>query len=321
MHSKNIFTVLCSQLILASLSFADLNVSQDCDAIKTLYDSKGIGAEPSATSKNDITDTYKKIKQFSSGAGGGSVYLVESYKDKKQYVLKIFPEESFVKPFDKNNELREIYFTCKLTKFPQFPQFFGYGHTTTNQPFDASAGIPKKHFYILLEFIKGKDIFTLSDTDADRNAYFGDAKQAKYILAEVVKALQLARKELPGFAHLDLHPGNIMITGSPTKPGIKIIDFGLSADDKFSRLNETRNYSLVVLKFIQNMLGLTATPGAILKASEIRSNNPESNDDLQFINMMIYTFRNYFANKQKTSTDKAFVDYCNTFLGCLHRLE
>lgn len=102
-------------------------------------------------------------------------------------------------------------------------------------------------------------------------------------------------------------------------PKVKIIDFGLATSREFyaaDKINSSaalsltlppsRNYSLVLLKFISNFRSLLTGPLVISKAGDLAKQYP-AGDDIQFINMMIYSFRNYYYS---------FNDYCRDYQSC-----
>jgi serine/threonine protein kinase len=271
--------------------------------------------------------------------------LVANKITKKKYVIKIFPQEKFIKNFQYNSDLREIYFSCHLNRLiftdkhlifsttdkNFFPIFYGFGFSTTDKPFDGKSADnqEKKHFFMIIEYVDGKDVFTYSNNRATRESAFKAKTKVKAILFQVIFALNQANKEL-GFSHLDLHPGNIMLSENKTidlkigqsiekAPMVKIIDFGLSSAEDFPPLTASRIYSKVLLDFVANM---RISPLARLlffsKAEEIHRHYPGS-DDLQFINMMIYAFRNYYANKDM-DTRSAFIAYCKNYDECLTKL-
>lgn len=334
------FLVAYSGVITAGLQF-------DCDKIKSFYNSlKYSGSDTgSFLSARDIRERFSKVKQFTSGKGGASVYWVKDLEVDR--VLKIFPAESFEKDFEKNNEIREIFFSCHLAKekftLPNatfsstdtsfFPRFFGFAYTDSDTPFDQPPPVQssKKHLMMVMEFIKGKDMFVHSEEKASDSPLLNKA-QSQAIILQIVSALEQAHKNL-GFYHLDLHPGNIVLSSDKTvkfrkasgayviAPMVKIIDFGLATGSYFYvsdgldprkaaslTLSPSRNYSLALLNFSTNLRGsLIYSAGFISKAKSVSEDYP-GGDDLQFVNMMIYTFRNTFSS---------FNNYCQNYQKCI----
>ena len=338
------------------------NLIQDCKKIDVIYDSLKINdstIKEAYVTSEDINKRFKKIKQFSSGKGGASVYWVNDLKNKGiDRVLKIFPEENFTKIFKKNNELREIYFSCKLAKekftdsklsFSSddnnfFPGFFGFGYTNTDKPFasknDISMESNKKYFFMLMEFVKGKDMFVYSKDKKDEKSPYKDPQITTLILYQIISAIKNAHESL-GFYHMDMHPGNIMLSSDKTitytinknqtitAPMVKIIDFGLSTGVDFYendninksnalalKLRPKRAYSKVLLDFFINIdswsssfkgSSIAKTPLFITKAETLRK-QINAGDDMQFFNMMLYSFGKIF---------KPFIDYCNNYSDCL----
>jgi serine/threonine protein kinase len=334
-------------IVLGSSSFLNAGLQYDCDQIKSIYTSLKYGAETNAyISGKDIANRYSLVKQFTSGKGGASVYWVKDLEVDR--VLKIFPAESFINDFEKNPEIREIFLSCHLAKerFEDssmtfstrdknlFPGFYGYGFTDTDTPFGPQPAVKsgKKHLIMVMEFIKGQDLYVHSEDKKNTLSPLNNKTTTQAIIYQLLTALQRAHKNL-GFYHRDLHPGNIIVSsdksvsitkstgGTVMAPMIKIIDFGLSTSRYFytydqldgtkaqkMSLPSSRDYSLVLLKFITNMRSLAASPAIIAKAKSV-AKDYQAGDDMQFINMLIYTFRNTFDS---------YNDYCSDYTKCLN---
>ncbi len=73
------------------------------------------------------------------------------------------------------------------------------------------------------------------------------------------------------------------------------------------RLPSSRDYSLDLLKFVTNMRSLAASRAFIAKAKMV-AKDYQAGDDMQFINMLIYTFRNTFDS---------YNNYCSDYASCI----
>src|SRR5580698_6552512 len=103
--------LFCQLLSIFILTCSDVLAYENCNDIKSLYDEL---KNPASANNKFLQDTnmlkqhFNLKKQFSSGAGGASVYWVEDKNDNnKNKVLKIFKAGDFnKKPFAENNELK-----------------------------------------------------------------------------------------------------------------------------------------------------------------------------------------------------------------------
>lgn len=342
-------------LLFALLSFETFihaAISFDCDGIKNLYDSlRSNNPENSAfVSAQDLAERFKLEKQFSNSAGGSNVYWVKDLSADR--VVKIFPAESFSKRFEENSALRELYFSCKLAEeefnFPNmsfstadhnfFPRFFGYGYSDTDTPFEATAKKQdKKHFFMITELIKGKDMYEHSKA-LDPTSPLNDRTKTQAILYQIISALKQVYEKM-GFFHRDLHPGNIIISEDKTvsfnrgnrppfiAPMIKIINFGSGtsrafyAQDTISpiaaeklKLEPSRSKSAVLSDFAKNMGGSLFGTLFITKALRV-SKQYQAGDDIHFFNMMIHVFRKIFAHPSRE------FDYCGDYIICQQKLS
>lgn len=185
-----------------------------------------------------------------------------------------------------------------------------------------------------MEFIKGKDMYAHSEDKSSTNSPYKSSSTTKVIIYQVLAGLNQAFQKM-GFFHKDLHPGNIMLSEDKLvtlkikgvtvyAPMVKIIDFGLATAKNFyaadginsaaaSSLNlaPSRYYSLVLLKFISNFRSIFTGPLVISKAGDLAKQYP-AGDDIQFINMIIYIFRNTFDS---------FINYCRDYQSCKNAIK
>lgn len=77
---------------------------------------------------------------------------------------------------------------------------------------------------LVMEFIDGDTVWKKIDSGITL-----PWEAAALVGRQIADALNYAKQEvMPDFAHRDIHPGNIILTGSTEKPHAKLLDFGLA---------------------------------------------------------------------------------------------
>lgn len=241
---------------------------------------------------------YTLVKKFTSGKGGGYVYLVSgnshsgrsSYSD-DLYILKVFPGKNY------NEDLKEIAITAFLSqnynqdKF--FPRLVLYGKVINKDPITTPViDSRKKYYFMMTEYVSGISPLDELSTSIDRT-------EMSEILFQTLYALDTLIKNCTAFNHNDLHPGNILVyrLSSPVTYtisrsdgsdisyrcntyGIQIIDFGLSSFTGKDRPKHSP-VTTVLLKFLKSYgFGTFRTLKSTLKQMRRTS-------DMRFISLMM----------------------------------
>lgn len=299
----------------------------DCSVIKDLYRehfSKKI------VSPDELAKRYVLVREFTGGKGGARIFLVRDANDShREKVIKIFPKETFKDTIAKSESGRELYISCTLDGYPWFPRFYEYGLTTAKNPFMSSRDLDD-YLFMVIEFVKGKSLLELSKSN-EKNAL--TYAHARSIMGQLTSGIEKAFSE-KGFIHFDLHPHNIIVTNDAPQL-IKIIDFGLSTVTEFHAIAGVdakkiamgdavaadRPLSLAVISFGQHMMNNAgaffkkgAYAAAMIKDGAIIRHRYRGGDDVQFINMLIYVFRNFFAKDHIKKRD--FGSYCTSISHC-----
>ena len=137
------------------------------------------------------------------GAGGqGEVYKAKDTRLERTVAIKVLPEHLAHDPERRERLEREAKAISRLN----------HPHICTLHDLGAQDGID----FLVMEYLEG-------ETLADRLLRGPlTLEQARRYAAQMADALDLAHRQ--GVVHRDLKPGNVMLT----KPGIKLMDFGLA---------------------------------------------------------------------------------------------
>lgn len=140
---------------------------------------------------------YEIIKTL--GVSEMSEVFIVSDKNNNQMVLKR------IKVANRRQYINEVK-ALKHLDHPKIIKMYGYFED-------------KDYCYILLEYIKGKDLYDFATQDTNKLS----ENNVKYIIRQVIEAMIYCHQE--GFIHHDLKLENILIDNDFN---VKIIDFGLS---------------------------------------------------------------------------------------------
>jgi serine/threonine protein kinase len=149
---------------------------------------------------------YKVVQQIGEG-GMGVVYLAEHPVIGRKVAIKLL-HATFAKDSDTVarffNEARAIH----TIAHPNIVEILDFGQTSDGQP------------YFIMEFLQGEPLADRISRGAVPPA------DAVAIVTQICDALQAAHDK--HIVHRDLKPHNVYLLGNPTKPLVKILDFGVA---------------------------------------------------------------------------------------------
>lgn len=282
-------------------------------------------------SPQSIAARYVFEKEFTGGKGGAKIYLVKDQKDNQRKVIKIFPRENFSAELSSSESGRELFITCMVERFSWFPKFYDYGLTSSKNPFvNETKASNAQYLFMVVEFVDGKSLIELAK---NKEAAFADVAKVKAFMFQIISGLEKAFLAL-GFIHFDLHPNNIIVTEKEPHL-VKIIDFGLSSVREFHVIDgidfdkilrgemvANRSFSAAIVNFGQHMsnnadsiFNKSAYATKFVAHAEVIRQRHQSADDVQFINMMIYVFRNFYSATYG-ARKQSFGEYCSALNDC-----
>jgi eukaryotic-like serine/threonine-protein kinase len=165
------------------------------------------GAEADITGRT--VSHYRVLDRLGSG-GMGVVYRAQDLQLGRQVALKFLSREFANDPAAREMFQREARAASALN----------HPNVCTVYSVEECAGQP----VISMELVEGK---TLSALLAKGPM---PAAQALALGIQVAAALEAAHRK--GVVHRDLKPGNLMVTGDPGRPGVKVLDFGIAKIDR-----------------------------------------------------------------------------------------
>lgn len=174
--------------------------------------------------EKNIPNNYKLINLIGEGISG-TVYLIESRDDHKQYALKLLKLESF------DEEMKEVYikrfinegFAISQLHHPNIINFIEFGY---------SGAESSRSPYIIMEYFKG---MSLGDFMTERSD--AKLKEKLYVVRQIAEGLAFIHAK--DILHRDIKPGNILID---EKLNAKITDFGICG---FPNSDLTMNYEVL----------------------------------------------------------------------------
>ncbi len=169
------------------------------------------------------------IEEAVARSGFGATFRAIRQQDEKQVLIKQMLDQASYDQF--KTELmksfkREAKFLRKV-KHPSIPRGFEY--------FEKN-----KSFYMVMEFINGKDLNKAIDDYKKAHGAVEDGLLV-YLGMEIADAMEVVH--LQGYIYRDLKPHNVMLDGISSK--VKLIDFGTlyHASDKNPLLFESEGYT------------------------------------------------------------------------------
>jgi serine/threonine protein kinase len=150
------------------------------------------------------------IEEAVAKSGFGATFRAQRINDEKQVLIKQMLEQSSYDQFKTqlmNSFKREAKF-LKRVKHPAFPRGFEYF-------------VRNKSFYLVMEFINGKELAKAVEEYRKTNGKVEDGLIV-YLGIEIADALEVVHNH--GYIYRDLKPQNIMLDGISSR--VKMIDFG-----------------------------------------------------------------------------------------------
>jgi len=150
-----------------------------------------------------------QVEQLLGTGGMGSVYRVQHVHMRKTMALKVLHRELTSVPEVVARFEREAVAAARI-EHPSVASATDFGKLE-----DGS-------FYLVLEFIQGRSLRELLDTERVL-----PAGRALHIIAQVASALEVAHAQ--GIVHRDLKPDNVMLVNREGRPdSVKVLDFGIA---------------------------------------------------------------------------------------------
>jgi serine/threonine protein kinase len=187
--------------------------------------------------KPNVRIVLDKVKELSGGKSGDKVYIVKQSESGKEYVLKLFKQQT-------TEATKHIEFYNLFKESGMVPKLYMYGKMEGDVPFNPNATIPKgtQYQFYIMEYVSPSIELNqvLQDLCKDKTSLTPDDMKALIMqLFYFLSKIYLAKLK-----HCDLHSKNILIIKDkgtmkfshllddhPYDMGkyrIKVIDFGLS---------------------------------------------------------------------------------------------
>ncbi len=163
-----------------------------------------------ATVQDGFGERFEVVELLGKG-GFGAVYLVRDRRNKRH----MFALKELVDP--SNEERKLLLFECEVLKRLDHKALPHVYHVFENQKL--------KRVYLLMEYIKGKNLAVLLDEQPE--GYFS-LDLAMTIMTPIVDALIYAHRQDPPIVHRDIKPANIIV---PLDGGEAVlVDFGTAKE-------------------------------------------------------------------------------------------
>ena len=154
------------------------------------------------------TDPDYLIEKRIGGGGMGEVYLARHLPTNQPVAIKMMVPAIATSNRAKLRFRREL----DVLKDLRHPNIVAY-HTM----FDVDG-----QFQLVMEYVVGKDAQSWTEALSEPMS----AAAAARIGVQLLMALDHAHSK--GYVHRDIKPSNLLVTGPPTRPGVKLSDFGLA---------------------------------------------------------------------------------------------
>src|SRR5688572_12375913 len=155
-----------------------------------------------------LADSYEIVREIGEGAMGRVYEARHTRLPTKRYAVKVLHEELAREPQVVTRFQREAEAASGLLH-PNVVGVYDVNHTPDGRP------------YIVAEFLDGEEL-------GDYLERIGKLPYgaAVHIVRQVCRALGAAHAR--GIVHRDVKPENVYLTGEPSAPIIKVLDFGIS---------------------------------------------------------------------------------------------
>jgi tRNA A-37 threonylcarbamoyl transferase component Bud32 len=155
-----------------------------------------------------LADSYELVRAIGEGAMGRVYEARHSRLPSKRYAVKILHQELGREPQVVTRFQREAEAASAL-HHPNVVGVYDVNHTADGRP------------YIICEFLDGEPLSAY----LERLGKVPIAAIAR-ILRHVCRALAAAHAR--GIVHRDIKPENVFLSGDPSEPAVKVLDFGIS---------------------------------------------------------------------------------------------
>lgn len=149
-----------------------------------------------------------QIGEYLGGGGFGSVFKAEDTSTPGRIVaIKELHKKHTRSSVIKQRFFQEAVAMARLDH-PNIPRLYTFGEDNGS-------------YYLVMEFLSGKLL-----TDEINDKVQLPLNQALTVICQVLEAVSYAHRN--GIIHRDLKPDNIMLTGDPMTPKVKVLDFGIA---------------------------------------------------------------------------------------------
>jgi serine/threonine protein kinase len=195
-----------------------------------------------------------QIGDYLGGGGFGSVFKAEDTSSPGRIVaIKELHKKHTRSAVIKQRFFQEAVAMARLDH-PNMPRLYTFGEDNGS-------------YYLVMEFLSGK---LLTDEISEKQQL--PLSQALTIICQVLDAVSYAHRN--GIIHRDLKPDNIMLTGDPMTPKVKVLDFGIA------RMVGGENLTMAGEGF--------GTPAYMSPERIAGGTDPDSRSDIYSIGIILY---------------------------------
>jgi len=166
----------------------------------------------------DTVSHYRILDQLGEG-GMGVVYKAEDVKLRRTVALKFLPAQQGLSADDRERFSREAQAAAALD----------HSNICTVYEIDEDDGRP----FMAMAFVEGRSV---DERISEGPLQLGEAVE---LARQAAEGLRAAHER--GVVHRDVKSSNLMITGSPSRPQVKILDFGLAQLTGRSKITQVDN--------------------------------------------------------------------------------